>query len=136
MSLVFVSSRVATVRHRELNARIAERCRALGLRPFLPQTELDGIEHAIGILEGNERAVTEAALVIAVFDGAGAGVAMELGRAIAMDKPIIGLRSARSEAREKIGMMLQGTWERLPEPRRARTLAELSRAVGAWLRAR
>ncbi|MBZ0116115.1 MAG: nucleoside 2-deoxyribosyltransferase [Sandaracinaceae bacterium] len=127
---VFVSSRISTARHRALNLRIGAACEALGLRPFLPQVELDDeVLTAIDILHGNERAVASASLVIVVFDAAAAGVAMELAQARALDKPILGYRTGRSEARERLGMMLQGAWEALPDARRVRTLRELDVAL-------
>lgn len=129
---VFVSSRIATVRHRALNLRIAARCERLGLRPFLPQRELWDVEEPIEILARNEAAVSRAAVVVVVFDGAAAGVAMELGRAFVLDKPIIGFRGGASRRREHLGMMLEGAWARLPSGARARTVAELEHVLARW----
>lgn len=129
---VFVSSRVSTKWHQRLNVRIAELCRAHGLTPFLPQVELDGIEDAVGILEGNEAGVAASSLVIVVFDRPGAGVAMELAQALVLGLPVIGFRSGPGR-RAYLGMMLEGAFARLPTDRQVRTLAELDAALAAFV---
>jgi nucleoside 2-deoxyribosyltransferase len=126
---VFLSSRVSTRRHQRLNDRIAELCTRAGLSPFVPQHDIPESASSVQILEHNEVAVDESELVITVFDTAGAGVALELGRARARHKLIIGFRSRRSQTREQLGMMLEGAWADLPQTRRASSLAELRVAL-------
>ncbi|MFK7990675.1 MAG: nucleoside 2-deoxyribosyltransferase [Sandaracinaceae bacterium] len=132
MKQAFVSSRVSTQWHQRLNQRIARVCRSHGLRPFLPQVELEGIEDAVGILEGNEAGVVASSLLIVVFDRPGAGVAMELAQALTLGVPVIGFRSGPGR-RAHLGMMLEGAFARLPSHRQVQTMAELDVALARFV---
>lgn len=126
---VFLSSRVSTQKHQRLNDRIAEVCAQLGMQVFVPQHDIPEHASSVQILQQNEQAVDAAKLVITVFDGAGTGVALELGRARAQRKLVIGFRSKPSQLQANLGMMLEGAWTDLPDARRAASLAELRTAL-------
>ena len=117
MSLkAFIATKVDTEAAQALSARIRSVLEAAGFSVFLP---VKRAATAVEILESNEREVGNADLVVCVFDGAGAGVGMELGRAHALGKDIVGFRTPESAADEYLGKMLEGFWARLPEDRKA-----------------
>ena len=124
---VYIASKLTNKKQRELNNRIYNLCIKFGLKVFLPQKELPLGSRitARHILETNEKAVDDSDFIIAVFDRAGVGVAMELERARMLKKNIIGYRSKRSQESEYLGKMLQGAWDRLPKRLKTGCIREL-----------
>lgn len=124
---IFICSKLADPDHRQLNEEIYELCHDLGFSVFLPQNELPpGTELSpLQILEANERAVDDADIILAVFDHAEAGIGMELERAHLLKKRIAAFRSKESVAKEDLGKMLEGAWERIPEKEKVHNIPEL-----------
>jgi len=128
----FIATKVDTEDAQRRSEKILSLLEAAGFSVFLPKKRP---ATAVEILESNEREVDAADLVVCVFDGAGAGVGMELGRADVQKKDIVGFRTAESSADEYLGKMLEGFWTRLPEDRKAADLARLE-AVLAGMEAK
>jgi len=122
----FIATKVDTAEAQERSAGIRALLEAAGFSVFLP---VKRPATAVEILESNEREVDAADVVVCVFDGAGAGVGMELGRADVQKKDIVGFRTAGSAADEYLGKMLEGFWTRLPEERKAADLARLEQVL-------
>jgi nucleoside 2-deoxyribosyltransferase len=122
----FIATKVDTEAAQARSADILKALEAARYAVFLPKKRP---ATAIEILESNEREVDAADLVVCVFDGAGAGVGMELGRADALKKDIVGFRTPESAADEYLGKMLEGFWQRLPEDRKAQDLARLEQVL-------
>jgi len=124
----FIATKVDTEAAQARSASIKAMLEAVGFDVFLP---VKRTATAVEILESNEREVDAAELVVCVFDAAGAGVGMELGRAQALGKEIVGFRTPESLADEYLGKMLEGFWARLPEDRKARDLEGLRSVMEA-----
>ena len=124
---IFIASKLKNEEQRALNEQLAALCEEVGFEVLLPQRllPLDTQKTAVEILESNEHFVGTADCILAVFDRAESGVAMELGRAHLLQKPIIGFRTPTSIENEDMGKMLHGFWERLPEHRKATNFEEL-----------
>ena len=123
----FIATKVDTEAAQGRSARILAALEAAGFSVFLPKKRPGAT--AIEILESNEREVDAADVVVCVFDGAGAGVGMELGRADALKKDIVGFRTEESVADEYLGKMLEGFWQRLPDDRKAQDLSRLEQLL-------
>jgi len=124
----FIATKVDTEAAQKRSEEILSLLEAAGFSVFLPKKRP---ATAVEILESNEREVDAADVIVCVFDGAGAGVGMELGRAHALKKEIVGFRTPESVADEYLGKMLEGFWARLPDGRKAEDSARLEQVLEA-----
>jgi nucleoside 2-deoxyribosyltransferase len=107
------------------NAQLARSLRNLGYDVFLPQERaqsmLDGTEafEPQTLFSANVREIRNAAIVIAILDGADAdsGTCWECGYAYAMKRPVIGvrtdLRQGGDDPQSGVNLMLSGACQQV-----------------------
>ena len=111
---MYLAAPLFTEGERAFNVALARRIERLGYRVFLPQRDVPaagGRRRTRSLYRGCVRGLRAADLVVAVCDGATAddGTAWEVGHAVALGKPVYGLRtdSRRVRADEHVNLMIQ-----------------------------
>lgn len=96
---VFLSASFFSKAEYDFNKAVAKRLRKAGYDVWLPQdhplTESPSIEEKRTIYDNDVEALRESDAILAVLDGAeiDSGVAFEIGYAVALGKPVVGLKT-------------------------------------------
>lgn len=124
MARAFINAALSSERARIRNESVANTLRELGFEVFFPQEELPPGTSASAreILERNLDAIRRSDLIVSILDDAGEGVFIELGFAVAIEKPTILYMQSSAPS---WGKVLQGLWEQVGANRKATNLDQL-----------
>jgi len=126
---IFLNAPLSSLAEQKLNQEIERLITAHGFSCYTPQEILPpgtGVG-ASEIVKSNIDALNQCDIILSVLDKPGLGVIFELAYAYAKDKEIILLRT---DKQDYLGKIIEGFWERMPEERRAKSLADLEEILG------